>query len=111
MYDEYKGGVFMKSNREHLKTRILETLPTSEESAIQGKELAALLGITYRHLKSIVQELRLEYPICSKEWSGGGYWLASSDHEIKSFINMIKAHRKSYDTTIAVMENHLGGGH
>ncbi len=63
--------------------------------------------LTFRQLKRIISELRVLYPICSKETDGGGYWMPENDEDIKEFIKMISRRRDGYNKTINVMENHI----
>jgi DNA-binding IscR family transcriptional regulator len=91
-----------------MKERLLDLIPNEKERAITSRELISLTGINFRQLKMLITELRMEYPICSKETEGGGYWIAESDKDIKEFINMISRRRDGYNKTIEVMQNHIG---
>ena len=64
-------------------------------------------GLSFRRLKEIISELRITYPICSRDTNGGGYWLAEDEKDIKEFISMISRRRDGYNKTIAIMENHI----
>lgn len=86
---------------------LLNLIPNEKERAITGRELTALTGIKLRQLKILITELRMDYPICSKETEGGGYWMAESDEDIKEFIKMISRRRDGYNRTIEVMKNHI----
>lgn len=91
-----------------MKERLLNLIPNEKERAITGRELTSLTGIKLRQLKILITELRMEYPICSKETEGGGYWMAESDEDIKGFVKMISRRRDGYNKTIEVMQNHIG---
>ena len=91
-----------------MKERLLNLIPNEKERAITGRELTSLTGIKLRQLKILITELRMEYPICSKETEGGGYWMAESDEDIKEFVKMISRRRDGYNKTIEVMQNHIG---
>ena len=91
-----------------MKERLLTLIPKDKNNAVTSRELTSLTGIKFRYLKSLITELRMEYPICSKETEGGGYWMAESDDDIKEFIKMIGRRRDGYNKTIEVMQNHIG---
>lgn len=91
-----------------MKERLLNLIPNEKERAITGRELTSLTGIKLRQLKVLITELRMEYPICSKETEGGGYWMAETDEDIKEFVKMISRRRDGYNKTIEVMQNHIG---
>ena len=92
---------------ENLKDIVLEQIPNKRAEAIQGKELQTLTGLPLRRLKEVITELRKEYPICSKEIDGGGYWLAENENDIREFIMMIAKRRDGYTKTINRMQRHL----
>ena len=91
-----------------IQEQVLSLIPKKREDAITSKELMNLTGLSFRHLKQIISELRITYPICSKETDGGGYWLAEDERDIKEFISMISRRRDGYNKTIEVMQNHIG---
>jgi DNA-binding IscR family transcriptional regulator len=90
-----------------IQEQVLNLIPKKREDAITSKELMDFTGLSFRHLKQIISELRIIYPICSRETNGGGYWLAEDERDIKEFISMISRRRDGYDKTIAIMENHI----
>jgi len=90
-----------------IQEQVLNLIPKKREDAITSKELMNFTGLSFRHLKEIISELRITYPICSKEIDGGGYWLAEDERDIKEFISMISRRRDGYNKTIAIMENHI----
>jgi DNA-binding IscR family transcriptional regulator len=90
-----------------IQEQVLNLIPKKREDAITSKELMNFTGLSFRHLKEIISELRIIYPICSKETDGGGYWLAEDERDIKEFISMISRRRDGYNKTIAIMENHI----
>lgn len=92
---------------EYLKSMVLELIPDKRMEAIQSKELQALTGLSLRKLKEVITELRKEYPICSKETDGGGYWMAENENDIREFIMMIAKRRNGYTQTINRMQRHL----
>ncbi len=92
---------------ENLKSMVLERIPEKKAEAIPSKELQALTGLPLRKLKEVITELRKEYPICSKETDGGGYWIAEDEHDIREFIVMIAKRRDGYNKTINRMQRHL----
>lgn len=92
---------------EYLKSMVLELIPDKRMEAIQSKELQALTGLSLRKLKEVITELRKEYPICSKETDGGGYWMAENENDIREFIIMIAKRRNGYTQTINRMQRHL----
>ena len=92
---------------ENLKDIVLEKIPAKKAEAIQSKELQALTGLPLRRLKEVITELRKEYPICSKEIDGGGYWIAENKDDIREFIMMIAKRRDGYNKTINRMQRHL----
>ena len=90
-----------------IQEQVLNLIPKKREDAITSKELMNFTGLSFRHLKQIISELRIIYPVCSRETDGGGYWLAEDERDIKEFISMISRRRDGYDKTIAIMENHI----
>lgn len=90
-----------------IQEQVLNLIPKKREDAITSKELMNFTGLSFRHLKEIISELRIIYPICSRETDGGGYWLAEDERDIKEFISMISRRRDGYNKTIAIMENHI----
>lgn len=90
-----------------IQEQVLNLMPKKREDAITSKELMNFTGLSFRHLKEIISELRITYPICSRETDGGGYWLAEDERDIKEFISMISRRRDGYNKTIAIMENHI----
>ena len=93
-----------------IQEQVLNLIPKKREDAITSKELMNFTGLSFRHLKEIISELRIIYPICSRETDGGGYWLAEDERDIKEFISMISRRRDGYNKTIAIMENHINDG-
>jgi DNA-binding IscR family transcriptional regulator len=90
-----------------IQEQVLNLIPKKREDAITSKELMNFTGLSFRHLKEIISELRIIYPICSRETDGGGYWLAEDERDIKEFISMISRRRDGYNKTIAIMKNHI----
>lgn len=90
-----------------IQEQVLNLIPKKREDAITSKELMNFTGLSFRQLKEIISELRIIYPICSRETDGGGYWLAEDERDIKEFISMISRRRDGYNKTIAIMENHI----
>ena len=91
-----------------IQEQVLNLIPKKREDAITSKELMNFTGLSFRHLKQIISELRIIYPICSRETDGGGYWLAEDERDVKEFISMISRRRDGYNKTIEVMQNHIG---
>lgn len=91
-----------------IQEQVLNLIPKKREDAITSKELMNFTGLSFRELKKIISELRITYPICSRETDGGGYWLAEDEKDIKEFISMISRRRDGYNKTIEVMQNHIG---
>lgn len=89
-----------------IREQVLNLIPKKREDAITSKELMNFTGLSFRHLKQIISELRMTYPICSKETDGGGYWMTENDNDIDEFVAMISQRRDGYNKTIAIMENH-----
>ena len=94
----------MKTN---IQEQVLNLIPIKREDAITSKQLMNFTGLPFRHLKEIISELRIAYPICSREMGGGGYWLAEDERDIKEFISMISRRRDGYNKTITIMQNHI----
>lgn len=89
---------------EHLKILLLNKLQNTDiKNPIQGKKLCSELNINSRTFKSLLRDIRLDYPIVAKETNGGGYWLAHTDAEIVDYINMLERHKVGYDDTISKM--------
>ena len=95
-------------NKNYLKKMLLDLLPDNYAERKTSKELCRILGLSFRNLKELVTELRVEYPICAVQIGRGGYWISNDKREIKEFIKMIEARKEGYEKTIAVMQNHYG---
>ncbi|MDD3039732.1 hypothetical protein [Bacteroides sp.] len=96
----------MTENRDYfdlLKERVLSHIPKGRNNAIPQRELCFQTQLKPRELKVVISSLRKHHPICSKETSGGGYWIAESKEEIFDFIKMLKARRAGYSKTISSM--------
>lgn len=93
--------------KSEVKEQVLNLIPKKRENAITSKELMNFTGLPFRHLKEIISELRISYPICSRETDGGGYWIAEDEGDIKEFVSMISRRRDGYNKTITIMENHI----
>ena len=96
-----------KHSREYYKEIILSLIPQTRAEAIPGPELNRLTHLTSRAVKSLITELRVEYPICSKETEGGGYWMAENEQDIIEFVKMIERRRNAHNKTIEVMSHHI----
>lgn len=94
-------------SREDYKEIILSLIPKTQAEAIQGPELSRLTHLTSRKVKALITELRIEYPICSKETEGGGYWMAENEQDIIEFVKMIERRRNAHNKTIEVMSHHI----
>jgi DNA-binding IscR family transcriptional regulator len=96
------------TNIEHkeLKAKILSLLPNEKSDVISLTELSDLVGLSKRHTKLLISELRKKYPICSKETTGGGYWITDKLSDVRNFINMIKNRRDGYTETMHRMRKH-----
>lgn len=90
-----------------VKEQVLNLIPNNRKNAITCKDLMRFTGLKLRKLKEIIAQLRIEYPICSRETSGGGYWIAEDDEDINEFVKMISRRRDGYNKTIAIMKNHI----
>ena len=91
-----------------VKEQVLNLIPNNRKNAITSKDLIGFTGLKLRELKEIITQLRIEYPICSKETQGGGYWMAENAEDIKEFVKMMSRRRDGYNKTIEVMQNHIG---
>ena len=96
-----------KYSREDYKEIILSLIPQTRADAIPGPELNRLTHLSSRAVKGLITELRVEYPICSKETEGGGYWMAESEQDIVEFVKMIERRRNAHNKTIEVMSHHI----
>ena len=96
-----------KESRDYHKQVLLSLLPQNKAKAIPGPELSRLMHLRYRTVKKIIAELRLEYPICSRETEAGGYWMAENEQDIIEFVRMIERRRDAYNKTIQVMSHHI----
>lgn len=94
-------------SREEYKEIILSLIPQTRADAIPGPELNRLIHLTSRSVKALITELRVEYPICSKETEGGGYWMAENEQDIIEFVKMIERRRNAHNKTIEVMSHHI----
>ena len=100
---ELKNNVILNEEQ----GRVLSLIPKDKASAITSKDLMSLTGFSFRGLKAIISELRRDYPICSKETDGGGYWIAENKDDVREFISMIARRRDGYNNTIDLMQNYM----
>jgi hypothetical protein len=102
-----KGEMKMKTEKmEYLKEVVLGRIGEDYDNRKTSREIMNSTGLTFRELKEVIVELRKEYPICSTEINGGGYWMAKTSFEVLEFIEMIKRRRDGYNRTIDVMNDH-----
>jgi hypothetical protein len=97
----------MRISREYLKENLFNLLSKDFNERKTSKELCDTLFISFRELKELITELRIDVPICSIETNGGGYWIATSNREINEFVGMIESRKAGYQKTIDVMQNHI----
>ena len=95
--------------QETLKDVIKESIPYGYDNRITLRELVRWTGLSSAEIKKIIAELRIELPIVAQHANGGGYWVATTEAEIKDFINLITAHRNAVNKTISIMQEHLIG--
>ena len=111
----------MAKNQKNIKTKeqvkkehfyatdmlVLAHIPRHQEDAIKQPMLRQKMGgMSARLIKESITRLREDYPICSKETRGGGYWIAETVDELNEFIYMIERRRNGYDATIKTMAKH-----
>lgn len=96
-----------EESRDYYKQVLLSLLPQNKAEAIPGPELSRLMHLSYRAIKQIITELRLEHPICSQETGAGGYWMAENSQDIIEFVKMIERRRDAYNKTIQIMSHHI----
>lgn len=69
---------------------IREVLGTGAESAIPGRELCEVLGISSRDLMSAVERERRDgAPICASSGSNPGYYLAKDKSEMEAYCKYL----------------------
>ena len=97
----------MKTEKmDYLKEVVYSNIGKSYLERKTSREIMQVTGLVFRELKEVIVELRKEYPICSTEINGGGYWIANNPLEVLEFIEMIKRRRDGYNKTIEVMTEH-----
>ena len=77
----------------------LKEFYTSEDTAINSRELSEMFNITNRQLRNIVTTLRQEgNPICS---SSNGYWYSNEPEDLSKTIHRLEAqvHNMNYSIT------------
>ena len=68
---------------------------TSEDTAINGRELSQMFNVTNRQLRNIVTVLRQEgEPICS---STHGYWYSKEPEDLEKTIHRLEAQIRNMD--------------
>ncbi|MGN1339351.1 MAG: HTH domain-containing protein [Oscillospiraceae bacterium] len=76
--------------------QITDFIPTGRNNAISMKDLATLLNISERGVRSIIQRAREQgAPICSEYENRGGYYLPADKYEALSFLRQQKARIRS----------------
>lgn len=104
MVDNYE----LKEEYVPVKEKVMMHLKHTKEERIPGSQLAKLCNTTFTSVKNAIRELRVEYPICSTDTAGGGYWIADNEDDVLDFIEMISRRRDTYNKTLDVMTAHLG---
>ena len=96
------------SDKELLKAQIYNYIAGRgcKRVPVTTEELCNHTGLTGRQLRNLIQEIREDYPIVSREDEGGGYWLGNSD-DIQNFIDRILSRKRRYEKTIRVMKRHI----
>lgn len=57
-----------------LKQQVLLRIPVGSSAAISRRELADSIGCSDRAVRRTIEDLRLDYPICSNNKTGGYYF-------------------------------------
>ena len=94
----------MEKNKtfEYCKECVLSCLNKGQENAVTQDYIKALTGISRRHIRLIIHELRQEgHPICSTSYDG--YWLAANEEEIDYCLMHIKAQINTLNTTVIAL--------
>jgi len=86
---------------------LLNLIPEGKEHSIQGRDLMALTGWSFRQIKDMIKELRKTTPIISKVDGGGGYWIATKQEEIEEFIFKMQQVINTHLSVLSYMESHL----
>lgn len=93
-----------KNNLAYLKSLTLDRIPNGKQNAVKCRDLAYLVGVSPRVIRSLIQYLRDDgYPICSTTLDG--YWLAVLPEELDSTIKLLEHQRETIDTTLESLRN------
>ena len=75
---------------------LTEFIPIGRANAIPMKDLAALLNISERTLRLLVQKAREQgAPICSEWENRGGYYMPADTYEARRYLRQQKARIRS----------------
>ena len=96
-----------KIDEKLFKWQVLGLISTDRKHPTTTDELTMRIGISVRELKSIIFELRKDFPICSKVIDGGGYWMAEDAEDIRDFISLMESRIWSTKKTIDRMQYHF----
>ena len=82
---------------------ILDFIPTSKESAMTAREIAALCGVHTRAVtKSVESARRRGVPVLS---DGAGFWLSSDAAEIQRFVRGMEKRAAEIKKTAKAVKN------
>lgn len=81
---------------------------TSEDNAINARDLCTMFNLTSRHLRIIVGGLRKDgVPICS---STQGYWYSTEPEDIKKTLQRLEGQVSNMNNSITGLKKVLTGG-
>ena len=81
--------------QEEIRRGLYDYLGEGQENARTGRELARLLGTTHRQVTRLIEgERRAGIPICASTAAPMGYYLASSEDDVRAMCAQL-AHRQT----------------
>ena len=94
-----------KSDLSYPQERLLYLIPNGHQNAIHIADLQSMTGFNSQEIKNVVQKKKKKgYPICSGR---DGYWLTNSSLELKSTINLLRAHKDTLENTVDALNHTL----
>ena len=90
---------------------LVELIPTGRENAVSMKDLAALMNISERGLRLLVQQAREQGAAICSDWdNNGGYYMPADEYEAMSYLRQQKARIHSARAALNGVIMYLRGG-
>ena len=92
-----------------MKIKIIEHIPKGIENAVTQADLATLLQISERQVRSLINEARRHGAVICSTCDGmtGGYYLPNAPDEVKPYLRMQESRIRSAAEAIKSCEEYM----